>query len=101
MKYLVSAIALVIASPALAQTAPANPHAAHQTAPAKAAAAPCTPEHAKMGHCKMEKAGMDGGCCDKDANGKMACCEKAKAAGKKMPCCDKDKKADAAKAGKK
>lgn len=101
MKLLVSVIALAIASPALAQTAPANPHAGHgqAAAPAKAEAA-CTPEHAKLGHCKLapaaEKAAKDGGCCDKDAKGKMACCEKAKAAGKKIPCCDKGK-VDAAK----
>lgn len=77
MKLIVSAVALAIASPALAhQNAPANPHAGH-TAPAKMET--CTAEHAKMGHCKMAPAA------DKKADGmKMS----------------KDKKMDAAKAPK-
>jgi hypothetical protein len=62
----------------------------------------CTAEHAAMGHCKPsprapaapsgQQAGQghDGDCCKKDANGKMACCEKMRAAGK--DCCDEDGK---------
>lgn len=53
-----------------------------------------------MGHCKPGQSGPvapvsrgtaqshDADCCKKDANGKMACCEKARAAGK--DCCDED-----------
>lgn len=96
MKTFLTMIALALATPAIAQTAPANPHSGHaqQTAPA----APCTPEHAAMGHCTLEAApaahphadhDMQGECCEKGADDKMACCEKAKAAGKKMDCCDK------------
>lgn len=93
MKMLFSAVALAIAFPAVAQAAPATPHAGHaqQSAPAET----CTPEHAAMGHCTAKPAadpstGHDEkGCCDKDAAGKMTCCEKAKAAGKKMECCAK------------
>lgn len=79
MKLLLNAIALTIAAPALAQNAGAtDAHAGH--APAD--------------HAKHE--GHDGGCCKKDAQGKMACCEKMKAAGKEMACCDKDAKKGAA-----
>ena len=71
MKLLLSAVAMMIASPALAQTPTTGNHASHP-APAHAdramsaqhadhgkAAAPaaiaCTPEHAAMGHCKLVK----------------------------------------------
>jgi hypothetical protein len=102
MKLLLSVIALAIATPALAQNAPAAAHAGHaqhaeQAAPAAGTA--CSPEHAAMGHCTPKQstpaapAGQPAehqhgdGCCEKDANGKMACCEKARAAGRKMDCC--------------
>lgn len=98
MKKFLTMIALVLATPAMAQTAPANPHADHaqQTAPAAA----CSPQHAAMGHCTLKAdaapaanphAGHDmkGDCCEKGADGKMACCEKAKAAGEKLDCCEK------------
>ena len=97
MKLFLTAIALAFASPAMAQNAPADAHAGHnmaQSAPADS----CTPEHAAMGHCTPKKAAasaadpqaghdMKGGCCDKGADGKMACCEKMKAEGKKRDCC--------------
>lgn len=75
MKLLLTAVALAIASPALAQAAPAQPgHSAH------------------AGH---DMAGHEGhdmkGCCETDAEGKMACCEKMKAAGKTMACCGEEK----------
>jgi uncharacterized low-complexity protein len=81
-------IALAIATPAVAQTAPANPAGQPQTAPV----AGCTPEHAAMGHCTLNKdaapaasphAGHDGkgDCCEKGADGKMACCDKKAQAG--------------------
>lgn len=94
MKMLLSAVALMIASPALAQTAPAGGHSAHaahaaQASPAAAGAhaghaAPATDPHA--GH-DMSSKSMD--CCKKGADGTMACCAKMKAEGKKMACCDK------------
>jgi Spy/CpxP family protein refolding chaperone len=72
MKIFLTAIALTIAAPALAQTAaPADAHAGHPTKSMPA-------EHQKHD-----------GCCDKMADGKMMpCCEKMKAAGKTMDCCD-------------
>lgn len=92
MKMLFAAIALTIASPALAQ-APADAHAghdaeAHQTGHA-GHTTPSNDPHA--GH------EMGGGCCDKaKPDGKMMpCCEKMKAAGRKMDCCDKQAKAKA------
>lgn len=95
MKMLFSVVALAIASPAVAQAAPATPHAGH--AQQSATADTCTSEHAAMGHCTAKPAAAadpstghdEKGCCDKDAAGKMTCCEKAKAAGKKMECCEK------------
>jgi hypothetical protein len=117
MKLLLTAIALAFASPALAQTGAADPHAGHtMEAKPQSGAQPadpsCPPEHAAMGHCTPKAAAApaadqhaghamkgDGkmACCDKDADGKMACCEKMKAEGKKMECCEKmgGKSADA------
>jgi hypothetical protein len=105
MKLLLSVIALAFATPAFAQSAPADQHAGHaHQAPQPTPPAPmaCTAEHAAMGHCKPSPRGpaapsgqqagqgRDGDCCKKDANGKMACCEKMRAAGK--DCCDEDGK---------
>ena len=94
MKMLFAAAALTIASPALAQTAPAGGHAGHaaqaeQARPAASdahagLAAPATDPHA--GH-DMSGGKMD--CCKEGAESAMACCAKMKAAGKKMACCDK------------
>ena len=89
MKLILSAIALAFASPALAQApAQADAHAQHA-------------QHAAHGQ-HAQHAGHEGhaghdGCCKKDADGKMACCEKMKAQGKKMDCCaEKGGKAAAA-----
>ena len=91
MKMLLAAVAMMIASPALAQTAPADAHAGHAAHAAQAApgghaghTAPATDPHA--GH-DMSGGMMD--CCKKGADGTMACCAKMKAEGKKMACCDK------------
>lgn len=103
MRLFLSVIALAFASPSLAQNAPADQHAGHaeHTAqPASPASTACTPEHAAMGHCKLDQAspttsagqkarhGHDGDCCKKEAKGKMACCEKARTTGK--DCCADD-----------
>jgi hypothetical protein len=85
---------MMIASPALAQTAPAGGHAGHV---GHAAPAGSNPSGAQAGHAAPASdphAGhdMSGGmmdCCKKGADGTMACCAKMKAEGKKMPCCDK------------
>jgi hypothetical protein len=80
MKMLLTAVAMMIASPAYAQTPPAGGHsgyAGHTTPPAN-------DPHA--GH-DMSGGKMD--CCKKAADGAMACCAKMKAEGKKMPCCEK------------
>ena len=82
MKIFLAAFAMTIAIPAAAQTAPAaDPHAGHQM-PAD--------------HGKHEgKAGHEGMKCCEKAEGKMDCCDKAKAASGKMECCDKQAKAGA------
>ena len=89
MKLMLVAIALTIASPALAQTAPANSHADHAAHTAQAAPA----DHSAHGttsstdpHAGHE---MPAGCCEKMGDAKMPCCEKMKAAGKTMDCCAK------------
>lgn len=76
MKMLLTALALTIASPALVQAAPAaDPHAGHGS----------------MDHSKHADHDRDG-CCEKGADGKMACCGKMKADDKKMACCEEDAK---------
>lgn len=96
MKMLLTAVALLIASPALAQTAPAGGQAGHaiQATPAAAGShsghtAPVTDPHA--GH-DMSGDKMD--CCKEDADGAMACCAKMKASAKKTGCCDKPAASD-------
>lgn len=69
MKILTGALALILAAPVAAQTAPPadahQGHAQHQN---------------KDGEHKMD-------CCK---DGKMPCCEKARQQGQKPDCCDKD-----------
>ena len=89
MKIIIGAIALSIAMPAAAQTAPAHSahqdHSQHQSRGAAAA----TPQDPHSGHqmpADTSKKGehdqhkghamKDGCCADKDGNGKMDCCEK-------------------------
>ena len=96
MKMLLTAVAMLIASPALAQSAPVTANAGHAASghvgPSGQSKAPAPDPHA--GH-DMSGGMMD--CCKKGADGAMACCAKMKAAGKAMPCCDK-MKADGTKA---
>lgn len=99
MKMLLTAVTMVIASPALAQTAPAgghtdhSAHAGHSTPAAQGAPAGGAGSVAADPHAGQDMSGgMKGGmmdCCKKDADGAMACCAKMKAEGKKMACCDK------------
>lgn len=75
MKMILAAVALAIASPAVAQTsAPADPHANH--APAQQGQA------GPSGGSTSDHAGHD-------MQGEGSCCAKMKAEGKKMECCDK------------
>lgn len=120
MKMLIAAIALAVASPVLAQTAPAMghaDHAGHNAASEQAHTghqdAPVSDPHAghgmaggKMDCCekaadgtmaccaKMKAEGKAMSCCEKAADGTMECCAKMKAQGKAMPCCDKAKAED-------
>lgn len=84
MKMLLAAIAIAIASPAVAQTeTPPDAHAPHSDQ------AGATDHSARTDHAQgHEDHDMAGGCCEKDADGKMACCEKMKAEGKTMACCE-------------
>lgn len=81
MKFLLGAIALLIAAPVSAQAAPApDPHAQHQQGGDHG-----TMDHSKMDHSKLDHSKMD--CCK---DGKHDCCkDKATAAAK--DCCDKAK----------
>lgn len=71
MKMMLVAIAMTIASPAFAQAAaPTDAHAQHSSHVG-------TADHSMH----AEHGGHDraGGCCEKYADGKMACCEKSDA----------------------
>lgn len=95
MKMLLTAVLLATAAPAAAQTAPADPHAGHESAQhqattgghaASASRGAAVPpmDHSKMDHSQHKN------CCHKEADGKgMPCCEKMKAGGGKMDCCEK------------
>ena len=70
MKIIIAAIALAIAFPAAAQTAPATPehHGQHQPG-----------QHGQQGHDQHQPGhpqGHEDGCCaDRNNNGRMDCCE--------------------------
>ncbi|MGE4321820.1 MAG: hypothetical protein AB7E60_02170 [Sphingobium sp.] len=73
MKLIIVAITMMIATPAFAQSvAPAHVHTQHTT------------QAGTAGHGRHEGHTMSSGCCDKDADGKMACREKMKTEGKAM-----------------
>jgi hypothetical protein len=88
MKYFLSAIALVIATPAAAQTAPAQDHQGpgqHQ-------------QHGQhQGHAQHQQHRQQGGqsghapqgdcCADRNGNGRMDCCERMAEAGDRRGCC--------------
>ena len=93
MKMLIAAIALAIASPAFAQSAPMADHAEHsaqEATPGQADAGhhPETASDPHAGH-DMSAGKMD--CCENAREDGMACCAKMKAEGKAMPCCDEAK----------
>ena len=74
MNYLVGAMALLLAAPVAAQTAPAtDPHAGHVQ----------HQQHGKADHSKHQA-----DCC-KDAAKHQECCVEAAQQGKKMDCCAK------------
>jgi hypothetical protein len=72
MKYLIGAIALIIAAPAAAQTAPVAQHQSHDSMQHQQGQA----EHDQHqpGHQEGHGA-MDGCCQDRNGNGRMDCCE--------------------------
>lgn len=73
MKLMIAAITMLVATPVLAQTAaPADVHTPHANQAGKAS------------HDRHERHDMARGCCAKDADGKMACCDKVKTEGKAM-----------------
>lgn len=73
MKLIIAAITMMIATPAFAQNAaPADVHTQQ------------TNQAGKTGHDRHEGHDMSSGCCDKGADGKMACCKKMKTEGKAM-----------------
>ena len=82
MKIVITAMALVFALPAAAQTAPAPQHQDHQQHQAQAQAQPGqhqTNEHAQHQAAQPgqhEGHDMQSGCCaDRNNNGRMDCCE--------------------------
>ena len=92
MKIITFAFALAIASPALAQTAPAtpaaNPHAQHQMGQsqpgAQTGAEPA--QHQGMQHGQAQ--GQQGGCCaDRDGDGRMDCCQNMAQSAERRDCC--------------
>jgi len=85
MKILIGAIALVIASPAMAQTAPqADPHAQHQPGQHPSDQHQM-PQHQMPQH---EGQGAQGGCCaDRDGDGRMDCCQHMAQAAEHRDCC--------------
>lgn len=83
MKILIGALALVIAAPAAAQTAPADPHAGHaqhQQGQQKQG----QPHQGHSGHGQPADHSRHMDCC-KDGK----CCDTANAGGKTMACCAK------------
>ncbi len=84
MRILMTAIALVIASPAVAQTAPAQQHQGHD-------------QHQQHGqqqgqaqhgqHQQGQHQERSGCCADRNGNGRMDCCEGMAQAGDRRGCC--------------
>lgn len=74
MKILVAAMALAVAFPAAAQTAPAQHPVGHQAAGHDTHGG----HSAQAGHGEHQAQGAhQGGCCaDRDGNGRMDCCER-------------------------
>jgi len=85
MKMMLAAIAMTIASPAFAQQTAAPSDAPVQQSTQAGAADQSAHEGHADGH---EGHDMTGGCCEKGADGKMACCDMMKAEGKEMACCE-------------
>jgi len=94
MKMIVTAIALAIAAPAVAQTAPADPHANHAGHAAHGSAATATgPEQGPAQETARDSADPHAGhvmadCCSKDGAGQMACCKDKQAQASGSECCE-------------
>ena len=102
MKIITVAFALAIASPALAQTAPAapaaNPHAQHQMGQPQAGAQPGADhsqhqgmqhgQHQGMQRGQQQGQGQQAGCCaDRDGDGRMDCCQNMAQSAERRNCC--------------
>jgi len=90
MKMILTAIAFAIATPAVAQTAAADPHANHA---AHATQTPVQPAPAGQQGSGQERADPHAGhamadCCCKDGDGQMACCKDKQAQASGDSCCD-------------
>jgi hypothetical protein len=84
MKILMTAIAFVIASPAVAQTAPAQASQQHHQhgQGQHQGHAPAQGQAPHQGHSEQ------GGCCaDRNGNGRIDCCEGMAEAGDRRGCC--------------
>ena len=89
MKILVTAMALVLASPAVAQTAPAaQPHQDHQQMQMPMNHADQA-QHQGMQHGTAQQghAQNDGCCEDRNGDGRMDCCEHMAQATEQRDCC--------------
>ena len=87
MKMLVSAIALVVASPALAQTAPAGQHQGHQQGQHQGHGQHQQGQHQDHGQHGRGHGEHRDCCADRDGNGRMDCCEQAEE-GQRHACCE-------------
>ncbi len=85
MKYLIGAIALIIAAPAAAQTAPVAQHQQHgQNQPGQHQPG----QHQPGQHQPGQHQGHEDGCCaDRNNNGRMDCCERMAQADDRRGCC--------------
>ena len=93
MKIFVAAFALAIASPALAQGAPDNPHARHQAQGQHQPGQHAEHEPGQHGQHQGMQHGegqghAEGGCCaDRDGDGRMDCCQHMAQAGEHRDGC--------------
>ena len=81
MKYFMTAIALVIAAPAAAQTTPAQQHQGHDQHQQHG-------QGLQQGQAQHSQHQEQGGCCaDRNGNGRMDCCEGMAQSGDRRGCC--------------
>lgn len=87
MKIFVTAIALAIAVPAVAQTGGQQSHAQHQ-GHGQAGHSQHQGQHGQHGQHQPGQHQGHGDCCaDRNGNGRMDCCEQSAQAGDRRDCC--------------